>query len=437
MTGPAPQADAGAGQRALTFPDDTGKISSVRVSGAIDRSHPFFQGMGPTGRSCATCHAPEAGWSLTPALARARFDASGGLDPLFRPHDGANAPELDTGTVAARRTAYGLLLERGVFRIGIPMPRGAEFTLESVDDPYGHASAAELSLFRRPLAAADLRFNPRVMWDGRQTVPGTSLATQLFHQARDAARGHMQIDLPASQLQELVRFETGVLTAQAADRRAGRLDVSGARGGPGRLARQPFYPGINDPFGEDPTGRPFDPDVFRLFRGWSGPGRGGRDPAAARRQIARGERIFNRRQFLVTEVPGFNDLPGREHVAATCGTCHNAPNAGSSSTGALMNLGVERIFRRQPEEPLYTLRNTRTGEQVATRDPGRALVTGRWADVGKFKVPVLRGLAARPPYFHDGTAATLRDVVEFYYTRFSIEAGPFEKEDLEAFLRSL
>jgi cytochrome c peroxidase len=59
------------------------------------------------------------------------------------------------------------------------------------------------------------------------------------------------------------------------------------------------------------------------------------------------------------------------------------------------------------------------------------------ADVNKFKGPILRGLASRAPYFHNGSAATLREVVEFYDTRFSIGLTPQEKADLVAFLRSL
>jgi cytochrome c peroxidase len=44
-----------------------------------------------------------------------------------------------------------------------------------------------------------------------------------------------------------------------------------------------------------------------------------------------------------------------------------------------------------------------------------------WAtDVGCFKGPSLRGLAGRAPYFHNGSAATLLDVANFYDTRFAI-----------------
>jgi cytochrome c peroxidase len=53
------------------------------------------------------------------------------------------------------------------------------------------------------------------------------------------------------------------------------------------------------------------------------------------------------------------------------------------------------------------------------------------------KGPVLRGLAARAPYFHNGSAATLSDVVEFYNQRFGIGLTAQQKADLVAFLNAL
>jgi len=54
------------------------------------------------------------------------------------------------------------------------------------------------------------------------------------------------------------------------------------------------------------------------------------------------------------------------------------------------------------------------------QDIGRAKITELESDVGKFKVPMLRGLAARAPYFHNGTAKDLKAVVDFYNGRFNI-----------------
>jgi cytochrome c peroxidase len=90
-----------------------------------------------------------------------------------------------------------------------------------------------------------------------------------------------------------------------------------------------------------------------------------------------------------------------------------------------------------PFLPVYTLRNIATGEMVETTDPGRALITGKWSDLNRFKGPILRGLASRAPYFHNGAAATLEEVVEFYDTRFNIGLTLHEKSDLVAFLKAL
>ena len=55
------------------------------------------------------------------------------------------------------------------------------------------------------------------------------------------------------------------------------------------------------------------------------------------------------------------------------------------------------------------------GTFTVSTDPGRAMVTGKCADIGKFKVPSLRGLPARAPYFHNGSADTLMEVVNRVY----------------------
>ena len=87
--------------------------------------------------------------------------------------------------------------------------------------------------------------------------------------------------------------------------------------------------------------------------------------------------------------------------------------------------------------PVFTLRNNSTGAVIQTTDPGRALITGLWADTGKVKGPILRGLAARAPYFHNGSASTLDDVIQFYDQRFGIGFTAQEKADIVAFLKTL
>jgi cytochrome c peroxidase len=102
-----------------------------------------------------------------------------------------------------------------------------------------------------------------------------------------------------------------------------------------------------------------------------------------------------------------------------------------------LNIGLTDAARRTADLPLYYLKNKTTQATVLTTDPGRAMVTGKWSDIGKFKGPVLRALAARGPYFHNGSAATLADVVDFYDTRFSVGLTGREKTDLVAFLNAL
>jgi cytochrome c peroxidase len=390
------------------------------LSRAPLEGNPFFQPLGANGRSCGTCHRPADGWSLAPATARRLFDASEGRDPLFRPRDGANAPNLPDGTLAERRAASSVLLARGLIRVGLPLPADAEFVLESVEDPYGFASARELSLYRRPLPSTNLALLSTVMWDGRESHVAGAMATNLARQADRASSGHAQeAVLTDAQRQAIVAFETGLVTAQGRDTEAGELGTDGARGGPHALAEQPFFAGINS--SRTPGG--FNRRVFALFGAWL------EASAEARRAVARGEAVFNAHAFA-----GGN---------FTCTTCHNAPNAGSNSIGAMFDLGLTAESRRAPDVPLYALRCVRGGAKAAagrvvrTTDPGAALVTGRCDDIGRFKVPTLRGLAARAPYFHDGSAATLEDVVDFYDKRFAIKLSPGERSDLLAFLRAL
>jgi cytochrome c peroxidase len=444
----------------LPFANDTGLAATWSTAGTIDLDNPFFRSFGTNGRSCSSCHVPDAAWSITPRRVRARFEASAGTDPLFRPVDGATSPLADVSTLEARREAYAMLLSKGLIRVGIGVPANAEFELVGVDDPYGFASAAQLSLFRRPLPAANLTFLSTVMWDGREThadatstqcVLGTtscfaSLHFDLAQQANDATLGHAQAlsGLPDADLQAIVAFESGLYTAQIYDDDAGLLLARHGGGGPYALAQQPFHFGVNDVIGGDyVTGAPFDPAVFRLYDAWDSPEKNGmrhgdsRSTTEARRAVARGEALFNGRTFHITGVGGFNDDLHIPDATGTCSTCHDAPGAGSHSIPMPLDIGTADATRRTPDLPLYTLRNKATGATVQTTDPGRALVSGKWRDIGRFKGPVLRSLAARPPYFHNGSAGSLGAVVDFYDQRFHIGFTAQEKQDLAAFLRAL
>ena len=55
----------------------------------------------------------------------------------------------------------------------------------------------------------------------------------------------------------------------------------------------------------------------------------------------------------------------------------------------------------------------------------------------RFKGPILRGLAGRAPYFHNGSAAALLDAVNFYDIRFGLGLTSQQRADLVAFLGAL
>jgi cytochrome c peroxidase len=60
--------------------------------------------------------------------------------------------------------------------------------------------------------------------------------------------------------------------------------------------------------------------------------------------------------------------------------------------------------------------NGQLGPTKITPDLGRFEVTGREVDRYAFRVPTLRNVALTFPYMHDGSLATLRDVIDFYDT---------------------
>lgn len=439
-------------------PNAHGHATTISTAGNIDLNNEFFQDLGANGRRCISCHLPTAGWGITPEQMQATFDKTNGglstkddfgLGAAFRANDGANNPNVDPTELEARREAYSMLLTKGLIRVGIGIPENAEFELTSVDDPYGYASARELSLFRRPLPSTNLKFISAVMWDGREVDrarPGIHFG--LVQQANDATQGHAGAPDPLTEAQResIVAFEMGLHTAQVMDNNAGNLDVNGATGGAAALLTQDSYIGINDNFGDYRTGEAFTPFVFDLYDAWQS------NNKTVRAQIARGQKIFNTRPMRLSGVGGLNVMPGDNGLGlpafeGTCTTCHNTPNGGNHSTPVPLDIGLVEESVRTPDMPLYVItckqRNADGtpgplyGKEYRVTDPGRALISGQCKDIGKFKGPVLRALASRAPYFHNGLAATLEDAVEFYNERFNMNLTPKEKADLAAFLATL
>jgi len=440
------------------FPNASGFLETYTTTlKPIDLSGTFFQSLGTNGRSCGSCHRPAEGWTVSADEVRLRFELMQGTDPIFRPVDGANCDHnIDTSTMSGRRDAYSLLIRKALIRIALAVPADAEYNVIGVVNPYGCGDPSTLSVYRRPLPSANLRFLSTVMWDGRESSAQTGtqkitfptnpadLLADLAHQANGATLGHAQASKPLTvqQQQDIVNFEMSLITAQAYDYLAGPLNGKGATGGPTALATQtlpPFFVGINDPLGGNPLGTPFTPVIFKLFDAWASAGERGSDFTGQRASIARGQALFNSKPINITGVAGLNDDLNLASIPGTCGTCHDSPNVGNHSVSAPLNIGVGDLTSSLDLTylPVITLQNKLTHEVKTTTDPGRALITGLWKDIGRLKGPILRGLASRAPYFHNGSASSLEDVLNFYNARFNIGLTGQEKRDLIAFLNSL
>lgn len=444
--------------------DPTGTVATYSTTGSLDLANPFFQSLGTNGRSCASCHLIENGLGLSAASAQARFASSGGRDPLFAAVDGANCP---TAAPGSGPDAHSLLINNGLIRVGLAVLRTAQFTISVVHDPYHCAlindpvNGLTASMYRRPLPATNLGFLTTVMFDGRETVaplndPAThaaNLRASLSHQAMDATLGHAQAAVAptSAQVSAIVDFEMALFTAQRSDQSAGMLEAQGADGGPFELASQPFFPGINDPLGGNPTGAAFDPAAFTIFRPWLNLTSSDKSKyTAARTAIARGEEIFNTHPLSITRVGGLNDALNAPVINGTCTTCHDSPNVGNHSLPLPLDIGTSHALQYEqdpniraalaqlsmPDLPVFQV-GCGGSPDVFTSDPGRALITGSCSDVNRIKGPILRGLSARAPYFHNGAAATLNEVVAFYNFRFQMGLTEQEQADLVAFLRSL
>jgi cytochrome c peroxidase len=401
-----------------TSPDPSGTVETFSQT-QVDSSNPFFTQLGTNNRTCNSCHVASDGWSITPGNLQQRFQSTQGTDPVFRVVDGANCPSTDVSTPSAATAAYSQLLNFGLIRMTLPVAANAEFSIIAISDPYQcpETTATNPSLYRRPLPSTNLKFLNGIMWDGREP--------DLKTQALDATMVHAQSTTPPTdtQLQQIVTLETSLFTAQSADTQAGDLTAQGANGGPVFLSTQPFSPGIN-------TGAAFTPNAFTLYTNWASASGAN---AAAQQSVARGEVLFNTFPMMISVVPGFNDVQGQPVIMGTCTTCHNTPNVGGDSLPDMMNIGTTSPTANLPS---YTV-HCNDGSQLVTTDPGRAMVTGKCADLGKFKIPGMRGLAARAPYFHNGSSPTLMDVVNFYDQRFNMLLTDDQKADLVAFMNTL
>lgn len=439
--------------------DQAGMLGLINEAGTMQTAgHPFFDAIGANGRGCVSCHQPSQAMSLAAANVEERWVDSAGHDPVFAAVDGANCPTLPQD----QKSSHSIALERGAFRISLSFPAKDEtgkpfkpdFTIAVVKDPNGcnsgavygpEAAAPNISVYRRPRMAANFPQVPgqggcgedvkmaAIMADGREPT--------LKAQAIDASLSHLQLKAApgARQLKQIVDFECQVFTAQSFDRLSWVItqDSSPPGLGPQKMA---LATRISDYLKSAGDGAP----VFKSFDNWKdAPDPGSPTEQAFRRSVARGADLFTGRHFEITGAVGVNT--SMKPVNGTCASCHDIAMSGMASARWIDTGSTNQPWAiAAPDLPLFKITcnadaapHPFLGRVIYTQDPGRAMTTGKCADVGAITVQQLRGLSARAPYFSNGSAKTLSDVVDFYDRRFKADFSAQEKQDLVNFLSVL
>jgi hypothetical protein len=448
------------------YDNANGKLGIINGSGPVNiEGHPFFTPLGTNGRACVNCHQPTYGMSISAAAMLERWVRTDGKDPVFDKFDGSNCPGLKQD----ERASHSLLINRGLFRIPLQWPpKGVtpEFTIEVVRDPTGCNLSSEygiksanptISVYRRPRPSANLKYvvsggAPIVLKTGKlpdlDPETGKPVAMNLMADAReatlktqaiDAILGHEQAKAEPSRdkLQKIVDYESQVYVAQGTHIFGGSLVEPGSPAALGPMALKDHKAGV---LGDND----YDP-VFGLFTAWKG-------NDYYRSSVARGADLFMFRQFWLRDTAHINSIGLGNPIKRTCATCHNAQMTGQDLSAGWVDVGTTNFptwtestaWAESSDLPVFKITCSKNadphpylGRMIYTTDPGRALITGKCADVGSIVMQQLRGLAARAPYFANGSAKSLREVVDFYDRRYDMKLSDSEKEDLINFLGAL
>jgi hypothetical protein len=395
---------------------------------------------------------------------RKRWTETRGKDPLFAANDGSDCPSLPQD----QESSHTLMLKRGLIRVARPWPPRAadgkaidpEFTLEVVRDPtrcnldsqYGMKSAQPMvSVYRRPRPATNIKFLTAVGFPSEpkngmplptdpetgRMVSGNILSDNrvptIRAQIRDALHTHLGMTQPASPatVATIEAFLEQLYSAQSVHTVGGLLNEGGATGGPKALrdAREGDLQ-----YGGSP--------IWKEFSSWMQPqmrGTTNAEQSAFRESVARGAEIFAKRTFLIDDSAGITNMGFGSPVRNSCAFCHNMQRTGMDVAPGQVDIGTTNSphANSSPELPLFKLTCKATarahpylGRVVYTQDPGFALTTGKCVDIGKITMQSMRALAARPPYFSNGSAQTIREIVDYYERRYRIGLSEQEKQDL-------
>lgn len=472
----------------VTYDNEHGRLGVLNKAGPIKTAgHAFFEPIGTNGRACVTCHQPKDGMSVSVASIKERWAATGGTDPIFAAVDGSNCPDLPQQEAAS----HSLLLNRGLFRIALPWPPkgedgkpiATEFDIQVVRDPTGcntsskyglNSAKPTISVYRRPRIVANTKYlteesfgispfssksalptarDPETGRPVNMNMMADARYPTLKTQATAAAFDHLQTKAPLSdaQLAQITSFEAQIYSAQIFSNAAGSLDEPKGPPALGPLNVSNARPGVLGmntlvgvfPMGESWKQLPRDEDPKK-------------DAAnSMRASIARGGDVFMFRTFFIRDTMHINTIGLGNPTKRTCSTCHGMHMTGMDLSNGWIDIGTTNLpwasevplnpwETRRPDMPLFKITCSRSyaphpffGRTIYTQDPGRALISGKCNDVGTIVMQQMRGLAARAPYFANGSAATLRDVVDFYDRRYGIGFTAEEKQDLANFLSVL
>ncbi|HEY4360511.1 MAG TPA: hypothetical protein VGN17_06065 [Bryobacteraceae bacterium] len=446
------------------FDSVDGTLGVLNASGEVNtEGHPFFVPLGTNGRACINCHQPTYAMSISAASMQLRWKQTDGKDPVFAAFDGSNCPSLPQN----QESSHSLLIKRGLFRIPLSWPpkdadgsaKPVDFSVEVVRDPTGcnssreyglHSAQPTISVYRRPRSTANLKYvvagaRPVVLKTGLladvDPETGKSVSMNLMTDAREATLktqalsailGHEQASKAPTkqQLERIVEFESQVYVAQQAHVFGGPLAVAG---GPPALGVAALR--------DHAAGASAEP-VFGLFTSW-------KNGDYVRSSVARGADLFMYRQFWLRDAAHINNTGAGNPLKGTCASCHNSPMTGQDLSAGFVDAGTTNFptwtesptWAESSELPVFKITCAKSaaphpylGRTIYTTDPGRALISGRCADVGSIVMQQLRGLSARAPYFANGSARNLREVVDFYDRRFDMKLTDQDKEDLVTFL---
>ena len=335
------------------------RTRALVVQGAVNFFRPF---PGGNGRSCATCHDPRDGFSLSPArvearwqrLQRARRDDPSATDPLFRSIDADDGGD-----------DFTLLRTRALFKVRVPLPARVRLT----DDP----AATHVTLSRAVTPLNLLAHTAPYQVD-------RSAAT-LEAQALAAVNQHMEptVPPPAAFLESVAEFERHIFSSP----RVRGLSAAIDRGAP--------VPSL------DPPLDPLERKGKEKFDHFCGRCHGG--PAQVRN--------------LENRI--FPPHDGSTNPVSINVIVSNPPPAGfpaSPIQGPGFDLPAQRFTVDLPNGSAVVLTSSDPGT-VLTDAHALELVGGNQV-FNRFDIPQLHGINRTAPYFHDHRAKTLEEVVTHY-----------------------